>query len=86
MTEDKPQSLNVCFWFVPPSMRKIPDSLEKRLALGKLTSQIRKVQQSEGKVLVNYADLPDLKSHFFRTITCNPGASSDDMDFLLEDI
>jgi len=74
-----PQSLNVCFWYVPEAFRNQKRSQERDLVLDKTTSLIRRRIQLEGKVLTNFADVPS-QPHFFRHITCNPGASGQDMD------
>jgi len=80
-----PQSLNVCFWFVPKHLRGLPPSKDRDLVLDKITSQIRRQLQLDGKALTNFADVPNLP-HFFRHITCNPGANADDIDFLFGEI
>jgi len=86
MVKEKPESLNVCFWFIPPSARNLPEGPEKAEKLGSATSHIRKKMQQEGKMLTNYSDLPGIPGHFFRHITCNPGANHEDMDFVLSEI
>lgn len=47
--------------------------------------QHRRRMQLEGKVLVNYSDLPGQTAHFFRMITCNPSANAEDIDFVLSE-
>jgi len=81
----EPQSLNVCFWYVPKQWRKQPRSVERDAALDKITSLIRRQIQLDGKVLTNFADVPG-QPHFFRHITCNPGANSVDSDVVLSEI
>jgi len=80
-----PQSLNVCFWYVPQKYRNQPRSTERDAVLDKITGLIRRQIQLEGKVLTNFADVAG-QPHFFRHITCNPGASGEDMDVVLEQI
>jgi glutamate/tyrosine decarboxylase-like PLP-dependent enzyme len=82
----QPESLNVCFWYIPPSARQLPDGPEKDKKLDHATVTIRHRMQREGKVLVNYSDLHGYDAHFFRMITCNPGATPADMDFVLSEI
>jgi len=81
-----PESLNICFWFIPPSARSLPEGEEKEKVIDKATVEIRKRMQREGKMLVNYSDLEGHPAHFFRMITCNPGATEADMDFVLSEI
>jgi len=80
-----PQSLNICFWYVPKELRSQPASPETDQKLDKVTSLIRRRIQLEGKCLTNFANVPGLP-HFFRHITCNPGASKEDMDFVFNQI
>jgi len=83
---DQPQSLNICFWYIPPSARQLPEGSEKEVLIDKATITIRRRMQKEGKLLVNYSDLHGHPAHFFRMITCNPGANQADMDFVLAEI
>jgi len=90
------QSLNVCFWYIPPSLRgKLSEETtdEKSMkSLGEATLTIRKRIQLEGKLLLNYADLQagqrgePAMPYFFRMITCNPASKPYDMDFVLSEI
>jgi len=80
-----PQSLNVCFWYVPEKYRNQSRSQERDNVLDKITAQIRRQIQLGGKVLTNFADVEG-QPHFFRHITCNPGANADDMDVVLGEI
>ena len=47
-----PESLNICFWFVPPSARSLPDGEEKLTKMGAVTAPLRRKLQLEGKALV----------------------------------
>jgi len=80
-----PESLNVCFWYVPKDLRGQSRNPERDARLDKITSVIRRKIQLEGKILTNFADVPG-QPHFFRHITCNPGASGDDMELVLSEI
>jgi len=86
LLNDNPESLNVCFWFIPPSARNLEEGKEKDEKLSQATTTIRRQMQLEGKVLVNYSDLEGVHGHFWRMITCNPGATKGDMDFVLSEI
>ena len=72
--------------FIPPSARNLPEGPEKDKLMDMATIEIRKRMQQEGKLLTNYSDLAGLNAHFFRHITCNPGANHADMDFVLQEI
>eukprot|EP01101_Sappina_pedata_P005917 TRINITY_DN2823_c0_g1_i1.p1 TRINITY_DN2823_c0_g1~~TRINITY_DN2823_c0_g1_i1.p1 ORF type:complete len:498 (+),score=215.57 TRINITY_DN2823_c0_g1_i1:43-1536(+) len=80
-----PQTLNVCFWYVPKELRGQERTPEIDAKLDKITSLIRRRIQLEGKCLTNFCDVPGVP-HFFRHITCNPNASPKDMDFVLAQI
>jgi glutamate/tyrosine decarboxylase-like PLP-dependent enzyme len=80
-----PQSLNVCFWYVPKVWRNKPRTPERDAVLDKITGLIRRQIQLDGKVLTNFADVHG-QPHFFRHITCNPGANGEDMDVVLGQI
>jgi len=81
-----PESLNVCFWYVPEVARKLPHGPERDDLLDKATLAIRRQIQVDGKCLLNYSDLPGVHGHFFRMITCNPNATKADIDFVLDQI
>jgi hypothetical protein len=74
--------------------RYVPTFLRGKLAqrtadmdatLDRFTNGIRRRLQLEGKVLTNFAEADGLP-HFFRHITCNPGATFEDSDFLFAEI
>jgi glutamate/tyrosine decarboxylase-like PLP-dependent enzyme len=80
-----PESLNVCFWYLPKYMRGRERTEEDIAVLDSLTGRIRRRLQLEGRALTNFADVPG-QAHFFRHICCNPGANADDIDFLLSEL
>eukprot|EP01104_Vermistella_antarctica_P008507 TRINITY_DN212_c0_g6_i1.p1 TRINITY_DN212_c0_g6~~TRINITY_DN212_c0_g6_i1.p1 ORF type:complete len:504 (+),score=164.86 TRINITY_DN212_c0_g6_i1:52-1512(+) len=82
----EPESLNVCFWYLPNCARGLEDSPEKFDIMDKATLTIRRTLQVEGKCLFNYSDLKGVQGHFFRLITCNPGASPKELDFLISEV
>ncbi|KAL6052348.1 Acidic amino acid decarboxylase GADL1-like [Balamuthia mandrillaris] len=82
----EPESLNVCFWYVPKAARSLPEGKDKYELMDKATLTIRRKMQLEGKVLVNYSDLSGVHGHFFRMITCNPFAGVEDIAFMLDEM
>jgi glutamate/tyrosine decarboxylase-like PLP-dependent enzyme len=80
----EPESLNVCFFYVPPSARALPDGEEKSRCIGEATAAIRRKMQHDGRALFNYSDLAGVQGHFFRFITCNPHANEMDMLWCLD--
>ncbi len=82
----EPESLNICFWYIPEKARSLPHGKERDELLDQATLQIRRSLQVAGKCLVNYSDLPGVHGHFFRMISCNPNSTKGDMDFVINHI
>lgn len=51
----EPESLNVCFWYVPSKYRALPHGAERDQRLDEATLEIRKRMQRAGKTLVRSA-------------------------------
>ena len=48
----EPESLNVCFWYIPSMYRSLPHGAERDAKLDEATVEIRKRMQRAGKCLV----------------------------------
>ncbi|XP_042187837.1 glutamate decarboxylase 2 [Callorhinchus milii] len=83
--DGKPQHTNVCFWYVPPSVRYIQDKEERRNLLMKVAPQIKTRMMAFGTTMVSYQPQGD-KVNFFRMVISNPAATQEDIDFLIEEI
>jgi len=86
-----PVSLNVNFWYVPEELRGQPvkpaENANVFSRLGKLTSQIYNTYRARGKLLMDYAPLPDHNlPSFFRCIVANPKLSEDDLRFIVKEV
>ncbi|XP_055508176.1 glutamate decarboxylase 2 isoform X1 [Leucoraja erinacea] len=83
--DGKPQHTNVCFWYLPHSIRHLPDNEERRSLLTKVAPQIKTRMMKFGTTMVSYQPQGN-KVNFFRMVISNPAATQDDIDFLVEEI
>jgi len=83
--DGKPQHTNVCFWYVPPSLRNAEDNEERMNRLSKVAPVIKARMMEHGTTMVSYQPLGD-KVNFFRMVISNPAAAHQDIDFLIEEI
>jgi glutamate decarboxylase len=82
----QPTFLNICFWYVPPSLRQLAES-EKMARLDKIAPKIKGRMMQSGTVMVGYQ--PDQFTHrpnFFRLIISNQAITEADLDFLVDEI
>ncbi|XP_006208966.1 glutamate decarboxylase 2 [Vicugna pacos] len=83
--DGKPQHTNVCFWYVPPSLRVLDNNEERMSRLSKVAPVIKARMMEYGTTMVSYQPLGD-KVNFFRMVISNPAATHQDIDFLIEEI
>ncbi|ELW72997.1 Glutamate decarboxylase 2 [Tupaia chinensis] len=83
--DGKPQHTNVCFWYIPPSLRTLEDNEERMSRLSKVAPVIKARMMEYGTTMVSYQPLGD-KVNFFRMVISNPAATHQDIDFLIEEI
>ncbi|XP_073533633.1 glutamate decarboxylase 2 [Phyllobates terribilis] len=83
--EGKPQHTNVCFWYVPPSLRHMEDNEERMARLVKVAPVIKARMMEYGTTMVSYQPHGD-KVNFFRMVISNPAAAHQDIDFLIDEI
>jgi glutamate/tyrosine decarboxylase-like PLP-dependent enzyme len=88
----EPECIQVCFFFVPKSVRGLPKGPERDRKLGLLTPMIRREIQKSGRMLVNYNPLHASEPNFaflpnhFRIVFSNPEQTREDVDFALDEI
>uniref|UniRef100_A0A673ZVJ8 Glutamate decarboxylase 1 n=1 Tax=Salmo trutta TaxID=8032 RepID=A0A673ZVJ8_SALTR len=85
MWKAKPQHTNVCFWYLPPGIRDMPDGQERRDRLHKVAPKIKALMMESGTTMVGYQPQGD-KVNFFRMVISNPAATRSDIDFLTDEI
>ncbi|KAI3361508.1 hypothetical protein L3Q82_013658 [Scortum barcoo] len=81
----EPEYANVCFWYIPPSLRKLPDGPELWKKLHTVAPVVKERMMKKGSMMVGYQPHGD-KANFFRMIIISPQTSRQDMDFVLDEI
>uniref|UniRef100_A0A671QGW8 Glutamate decarboxylase 1 n=1 Tax=Sinocyclocheilus anshuiensis TaxID=1608454 RepID=A0A671QGW8_9TELE len=83
--QGEPQHTNVCFWYIPPNLRLLPDGEEKRQRLHRVAPKIKAMMMECGTTMVGYQPQGD-KVNFFRMVVSNPAVTRSDIDFLIDEI
>ncbi|CAL9705240.1 unnamed protein product [Knipowitschia caucasica] len=81
----EPEYANVCFWYIPPSLRNVPDGPDFWNPLQKVAPMIKERMIKKGSLMVGYQAHGD-KANFFRMIIISPQVCTEDMDFVLDEI
>ncbi|XP_069116552.1 cysteine sulfinic acid decarboxylase-like isoform X1 [Argopecten irradians] len=82
---EEPECTNVCFWYIPPSMRGQPEDQEWYQRLSKVAPVIKERMTMNGTMLIGYQ--PDGNTvNFFRMIVSNLGVTKEDMQFVVDEI
>uniref|UniRef100_A0A3Q1FH04 Cysteine sulfinic acid decarboxylase n=1 Tax=Acanthochromis polyacanthus TaxID=80966 RepID=A0A3Q1FH04_9TELE len=80
-----PEFVNVCFWFIPPSLRGKEGNADYQDRLAKVAPTVKERMMKQGTMMVGYQPLGD-KINFFRVIAFSPLISLKDLDFFLNEI
>lgn len=82
------QFTNVCFWYIPKSIRGQEENYEWWAKLYAVAPVIKERMVRSGSLMVGYTPLPSKnKGNFFRmTLACFPPARKEDIDFTLDEI
>uniref|UniRef100_A0A8C1ZID0 Glutamate decarboxylase 1b n=1 Tax=Cyprinus carpio TaxID=7962 RepID=A0A8C1ZID0_CYPCA len=83
--EGQPQHTNVCFWYIPPSLRGMPHGDERREKLHRVAPKIKAMMMECGTTMVGYQPQGD-KVNFFRMVVSNHAVTKSDIDFLIDEI
>ncbi|KAL6483516.1 hypothetical protein MHYP_G00083880 [Metynnis hypsauchen] len=81
----EPQFVNVCFWFIPPSLRGKENSTGYQEKLAKVAPVIKERMVKKGSMMVGYQPL-DGRVNFFRMIILSPQLNHSDLDFFLDEV
>uniref|UniRef100_A0A3P8S188 Cysteine sulfinic acid decarboxylase n=1 Tax=Amphiprion percula TaxID=161767 RepID=A0A3P8S188_AMPPE len=81
----EPEFVNVCFWFIPPSLRGKEGNADYQDRLAKVAPTIKERMMKQGTMMVGYQPLGN-KVNFFRVIVFSPLVSQKDLDFFLNEI
>uniref|UniRef100_A0A4W6FKX1 Cysteine sulfinic acid decarboxylase n=1 Tax=Lates calcarifer TaxID=8187 RepID=A0A4W6FKX1_LATCA len=77
--------VNVCFWYIPPSLRGKEGNADYQDRLAKVAPVIKERMMKQGTMMVGYQPLGN-RVNFFRVIVFSPLVSQKDMDFFLNEI
>ncbi|XP_032871629.1 cysteine sulfinic acid decarboxylase-like isoform X1 [Amblyraja radiata] len=81
----EPQCVNVCFWYIPPSLRGKEESPDFWKNLGMVAPFIKERMVKQGTMMVGYQQ-QRTNVNFFRQILISPQISLDDLEFILDEI
>uniref|UniRef100_A0A8C4LR63 Cysteine sulfinic acid decarboxylase n=1 Tax=Equus asinus asinus TaxID=83772 RepID=A0A8C4LR63_EQUAS len=81
----EPEFVNVCFWFVPPSLRGKQGSPDYAERLAKVAPVLKERMVKEGSMMVGYQP-HGTRGNFFRMVVANPALTQADMDFFLNEL
>uniref|UniRef100_A0A8C7D3X0 Cysteine sulfinic acid decarboxylase n=1 Tax=Oncorhynchus kisutch TaxID=8019 RepID=A0A8C7D3X0_ONCKI len=82
---DRPLFVNVCFWFIPPSLRGKENSPDYNDRLSKVAPVIKERMMKQGTMMLGYQPQGG-RVNFFRMIVISPQLSHQDMTFCLNEI
>uniref|UniRef100_A0A8D2JG01 Cysteine sulfinic acid decarboxylase n=1 Tax=Varanus komodoensis TaxID=61221 RepID=A0A8D2JG01_VARKO len=80
-----PEFINLCFWYVPPSLRGQEGCTDYSLRLGKVAPVIKEQMMKKGSMMVGYQPHGD-RVNFFRQVVTNPAVTREDLNFFLDEI
>uniref|UniRef100_A0A8C5DGS5 Glutamate decarboxylase like 1 n=1 Tax=Gouania willdenowi TaxID=441366 RepID=A0A8C5DGS5_GOUWI len=78
----EPECTNVCFWYIPPSLRNLESFL---LFLLQVAPAIKERMMKVGSMMVGYQTHKD-RVNFFRMVLVSPQVSTEDADFVLDEM
>ncbi|XP_058164130.1 cysteine sulfinic acid decarboxylase isoform X2 [Dasypus novemcinctus] len=81
----EPEFVNVCFWFVPPSLKGKQESPDYSERLAKVAPVLKERMVKEGSMMIGYQPHGP-RGNFFRVVVANPALTRADMDFLLSEL
>ncbi|XP_053977347.1 glutamate decarboxylase 2 [Hylaeus volcanicus] len=84
----KYESCNICFWYIPPSMRGQEETQDWWDKLYKVTSKIKERMMVDGSLMVGYTPLSykNIGNFFRMVVTCQPPPTEASMNFAIEKI
>ncbi|XP_064640438.1 cysteine sulfinic acid decarboxylase-like isoform X2 [Lineus longissimus] len=83
----EPTCTNVCFYYIPPSMRGQEKTEEWWQKIGKVGPAIKERMIRKGSMMIGYQPLePCGLVNFIRMVIHNPALTEENMDFVVEEI
>ncbi|KAJ8924799.1 hypothetical protein NQ315_000953 [Exocentrus adspersus] len=80
---EEPECTNICFWYIPPSLRDAKSHPDYREKLHKIAPKIKERMMKEGNMMVTYQAQKDLPN-FFRIVFQNSGLEKTDMLYFID--
>lgn len=84
MVLEEPECTNICFWYVPPSLRNSKNDVDYTEKLHRVAPKIKERMMKEGTMMVTYQPLKSLPN-FFRIVFQNSGLDKCDMIHLIDE-
>ncbi|MEQ2283768.1 Acidic amino acid decarboxylase gadl1, partial [Ameca splendens] len=81
----EPEFANICFWYIPPSLRNVPDCPELWKKLHAVAPVVKERMMKSGSMMIGYQKHGD-KANFFRMVVISPQVNRQDLDFVLDEI
>lgn len=82
---DKPEFVNICFWYIPPSLRSHQDDEDYHEKLNKVAPKIKERMIKSGSMMITYQPLGKLPN-FFRLVLQSSSVTFEDMLFFADEI
>lgn len=82
---EEPECTNICFWYIPPSLRNKKNDPDYKEKLHKVAPKMKEKMMKEGTMMVTYQAQHDLPN-FFRIVFQNSGLEKSDMLYLVEEL
>lgn len=85
MVIEQPECTNICFWYIPPSLRKEARGEEFNARLHKVAPKIKERMMKEGSLMMTYQPLR-ARPNFFRFVLQNSSLDRSDMEYVLNKV
>nr|XP_034177857.1 cysteine sulfinic acid decarboxylase-like [Osmia lignaria]XP_034177858.1 cysteine sulfinic acid decarboxylase-like [Osmia lignaria] len=77
--------INVCFWFIPPSLRNQNLMCDYKIQLNKVAPKLKEKMAKRGSLMINYQPLHE-NPNFFRFVVQNSGVSAQDIYYVFDEL
>lgn len=78
MVMDEPECTNICFWYVPPSLRGCENDSDYKERLHKIAPKMKERMMKDGSMMVTY-QAQKQHPNFFRIVFQSSGLEKEDM-------
>lgn len=82
---EKPECTNICFWYIPPSLRGHSEDADYNDKLHRVAPKIKERMMKEGTMMLTYQPQHDLPN-FFRIVFQSSGLERTDMIYFINEI